>query len=181
MAWKIGVDIGGTFTDICAVDDSQAFLWKVDSTPQRLSEGVETGLIAVASELRMGLGELLGDTELFVHGSTVATNALIERTGPVTGLICTKGFRDVLYFRDGFKWDRYNFALPRPADLVPRYLRLGVPERIAFDGSVEQQLDERAVREAAASFQEAGVQVVAVALLWSHMNSAHERRVRGDL
>lgn len=178
MAWKIGVDIGGTFTDICAAGDDQGLLWKVDSTPNRLSEGVETGLVAVASELGMGLGELLANTELFVHGSTVATNALIERTGAATGLICTKGFRDVLYFRDGFKWDRYNFALPRPADLVPRYLRVGVPGRIAFDGSVEQQLDEGAVREAAAFFQEAGVHVVAVALIWSHVNPAHERRVR---
>ncbi len=178
MAWKIGVDIGGTFTDICAVGDEGVFLWKVDSTPKRLAEGVQTGLGGLAEQLGSGLGELLGDTEVFVHGSTVATNALIQRTGPVTALICTKGFRDVLYFRDGFKWDRYNFALPRPQDLVPRYLRVGVPERIAFDGSVQQQLDEGAVRMTAAFLQESGVEVVAVALLWSHVNSTHERRVR---
>ncbi|UGS35624.1 hydantoinase/oxoprolinase family protein [Capillimicrobium parvum] len=179
MSWTIGVDIGGTFTDIVVVGDrGEQVQWKQDSTPHRLSEAIELGLEAVAGELGVSLRELLTGTTSFVHGSTVATNTLIERNGPRVGLVCTAGFRDALYFRDGFKPDRFNLALPRPDDFVPRYLRLGVRERVLADGSIELPLDENSVAEVARTFAHHGVESVAVALLWSHVDPAHERRVR---
>lgn len=179
MRWRVGVDIGGTFTDLTLVgDDGRILLWKEDTTSGRLEEAVERGLAAVAGELGLELGAFLRSVDLFVHGSTVATNAVITRRGPRVGLICTGGFRDVLLFRDGFKWDRYNPRLPRPADFVDRWLRLGVDERMTAAGTALRPLDEESVRAAARRFVEHGVESVAVALLWSNANPAHELRVR---
>jgi N-methylhydantoinase A len=111
-----------------------------------------------------------------VHGTTAATNSVIERNGPVTGLLCTEGFRDVLYFRDGFKPERFNIRLQHPKEFVDRYLRIGVAERLDRQGDVMRPLDESSVRIAATQFREAGVQAVAVAFLWSMINSEHEER-----
>lgn len=179
MSWRIGVDIGGTFTDLVAVNERNDIqLWKEDSDPEQPERAIVKGLEAVAGNLGLDVRRLLADTELFVHGSTIATNTLIERTGPTVGLICTTGFRDVIYFRDGYKWDRYNVALRRPEDFVPRHLRHGVDERILADGSIERALDDESVRRAAGRLREGGVEAIAVALLWSHVNAVHEQRVR---
>jgi N-methylhydantoinase A len=179
MSWRVGVDIGGTFTDIAVVgDDGSTMLWKEETTAHRLAEAIERGLGAVSRELGTELEAFLGETSLFVHGSTVATNTVIERGGPRVGLVCTHGFRDALYFRDGFKWDRYDAHLPRPADFVDRHLRLGVRERIGSQGEVVTPLDESSVRDVAESFRRERIETVAVALLWSHVNAAHEHRVR---
>ncbi len=160
MRWRVGVDIGGTFTDLTLVgDDGRILLWKEDTTSGRLEEAVERGLAAVAGELGLELGAFLRSVDLFVHGSTVATNAVITRRGPRVGLICTGGFRDVLLFRDGFKWDRYNPRLPRPADFVDRWLRLGVDERMTAAGTALRPLDEESVRAAARRFAEHGVEL----------------------
>ena len=182
MGWKLGVDIGGTFTDIAAIGPTgDIHLWKEDTTPDRLGEAIEKGLAALALKLGWRLDEFLGQVEMFVHGSTVATNTLIERSGPLTGLICTAGFRDALYFRDGYKWDRYNYALPRPKDLVDRRLRVGVDERVAHDGSVVRPLDRSSVLAAAGKLRDQRVETVAVALLWAHVNPVHERAIRAIL
>ena len=182
MAWRAGVDIGGTFTDIVIVaDDGETLLWKEDTTPERPERAIEEGLTNVARELDLDLRTFLGQVSLFVHGSTIATNEIIQRRGPKLGLVCTKGFRDVLYFRDGFKWDRYNPRLERPADFVERHLRVGVAERIGPDGSIKVPLDEASVREAAAVFSHHNAGSIAVSLLWSHINPRHEQRVRDVL
>ncbi|HST41058.1 MAG TPA: hydantoinase/oxoprolinase family protein [Conexibacter sp.] len=180
MALRIGVDIGGTFTDLTVVDDGGRTLlvWKEDTTHGRYADAIKRGLQAIAGELGRTLGELLGEVGVFVHGSTIATNMLIERNGPTIGLVATEGFRDVLHFRDAFKSDRYNVRLPRPAAVVDRHLRLGVRERVLRDGTVELPLDDASVRSAAATLREHGVAAVAVALMWSHAQPAHERRVR---
>jgi N-methylhydantoinase A len=176
-ALRIGVDIGGTFTDFTVLgEDGSILLWKEDSTPEAPVRAIESGLAAVAAELGEDVATLLRRTALLVHGTTIATNILIQRSGPPIGLLCTEGFRDVLYFRDGYKRERFNIRLPHPDPLVPRYLRLGVPGRIGPRGEELVPLDEAAVRAAAATFRAEGVEAVAVAFLWSVANEAHEVR-----
>lgn len=174
---RIGVDIGGTFTDFTVLEDSgDVTLWKEDSTPQDPASAILSGLKAIAANKGIDEQALLAGTEIFVHGSTIATNAVIERSGSKVGLLCTDGFRDVLYYRDGFKWDRFNLQLERPEDIVDRHLRLPVVERINFEGNVVVPLDESTVRQAARRFADADVEAVAIAFLWSVVNPAHEQR-----
>jgi N-methylhydantoinase A len=177
MGYRVGIDIGGTFTDFVIIDEQgEVTLWKEDSTPDDPKAAIEKGLRDVTATLGITLEDLLGETEAFIHGSTIATNTLIQRNGGPVGLVCTEGFRDVLLFRDGYKPERFNVHLKRPEDFVDRYLRIGVPERINVDGDVLTELDEGAVRAAAARFREADVKAVAVAFLWSVVNGKHEER-----
>jgi N-methylhydantoinase A len=177
MGYRVGIDIGGTFTDFVIIgDQGEVTLWKEDSTPDDPTAAIEKGLRAVAQNLDLTLSELLASTDALVHGSTIATNTLIQRDGGPVGLVCTEGFRDVLLFRDGFKPERFNVHLRRPEDFVERYLRIGVAERVGVDGNEIRALDEDGVRQAAARFREAGVRAVAVAFLWSVVNGAHEER-----
>jgi N-methylhydantoinase A len=177
MSYRIGVDIGGTFTDFTvAREGSELLLWKEDSTPADPGQAVVTGLAAVAQQLDTDVAGLLGETELFVHGTTVATNMLIQRNGPTIGLLCNEGFRDVLYFRDGYKPERFNIHLPHPRELVDRWLRIGVPGRYGPSGEELVALDEGAVRVAAERFRDADVKAVAVAFLWSMLYPEHELR-----
>src|SRR5262249_41756610 len=136
--YRIGIDVGGTFTDLVAVDDSgRATLAKAASTPSDPSLGVLNGLTQLASVLGCDRSALLRDTERVVHGTTVATNALLEHKGARVGLLTTEGHRDVLEMREGLKDDRYNLRLPPPEPLAPRARRIGVKERIRADGRVE--------------------------------------------
>src|SRR6202166_4042123 len=140
--YRIGIDVGGTFTDLVAIDEGGAtMLAKVPSTPGDPSLGVLEGLAQLAGRLGLERGGLLGATERIVHGTTVATNALLEKKGARTGLLTTEGHRDVIEMREGLKDDRYNLRMPPPEQLVPRHLRLGVRERMRPDGRVEIPLD----------------------------------------
>ena len=124
---KIGIDVGGTFTDLVAVDDNgHSTLAKVASTPEDPSVGVMDGLDRLAELLRLPRADLLAQTERIVHGTTVATNALLEHKGAKVGLLTTEGHRDIIEMREGLKDDRYNLRMPPPQQLVPRALRLGV-------------------------------------------------------
>jgi len=135
--YRIGIDVGGTFTDLVAIDEGgAATLAKVPSTPEDPSLGVLDGLAALAAKLGRDRAAMLAETERIVHGTTVATNALLERKGARTGLLTTEGHRDVVEMREGLKDDRYNLRLPPPEPLVPRHLRLGVRERLRSDGRV---------------------------------------------
>ena len=120
----------------------------------------------------------IASLELFVHGQTIATNTVIQRNGPKMALLCTEGFRDVLYFRDGFKPDRYNISLPRSRDFVRRDLRLPLKERMDYRGEALIKLDEASVRTAAKTLKAQNVESVAIALLWSIMNPSHEIRAK---
>lgn len=176
---RIGVDIGGTFTDfVVRGSDGGTHFWKQETTPAEPDRAVRLGLAALAEQHGNSLEEFLGRTGVFVHGSTIATNTIIERDGPTVGLVTTEGFRDVLYFRDGFKWDRYDPRLERPDDLVDRHLRTEVRERIGPGGEIITPLDPESVHAAADHLRTRGVDAVAVALLWSHVNQVHEIRVR---
>src|SRR5206468_904786 len=125
-------------------------LAKVPSTPADPSLGVLEGLALLAGRLGVERGALLGATERIVHGTTVATNALLERKGARTGLLTTQGHRDVIEMREGLKDERYNLRLPPPEQLVPRHLRLGVTERIRADGRIEMPLDSTSLAAAIA-------------------------------
>jgi N-methylhydantoinase A len=176
---RIGVDVGGTFTDIVAVDpNGRLHVTKSPSTPQDQSVGVMQGLAGLADELGLSLPALLGDTTLFIHGTTVATNTLIERRGARVGLITTQGFRDLLELREGTKSDRYNLREPFPQPLIPRPLRVEVRERVRWDGTVECLLDEESVHGALRCLEAEGVEALVVCFLNAHRNGAHEVRVR---
>ncbi len=177
MTNRIGIDIGGTFTDVVLLQDNGQFLvYKEDSTPDEPLHAITAGLAGIAAEVDMSVEALLQSTEFLVHGQTMATNALIQRNGPVVGLLCTEGFRDVLHLGRGSKPERFNVHLQKSEDLIPRYLRLGVPERTAADGAEVKPLDEDAVREAARTFDKHRVKAVAIAYLWSILDATHEKR-----
>jgi len=176
---RISVDIGGTFTDVVAIDpQGDLHVRKALSTPQDQSVGVMDGLAGLAEQLGTTVAALLGEATLFIHGTTVATNLLIERKGARVGMITTAGFRDLLEIREGTKADRYNLREPFPQPLVPRPLRLEVPERVRHDGSVERPLDEEAVRAVLRELAQRGVEALVVGFLNAHRNPAHELRVR---
>lgn len=177
MSNRVGIDIGGTFTDVVLLQDNgQFFVYKEDSTPDEPLRAITRGLAGIAAEVGEDVESLLRSTGFLVHGQTMATNALIERNGPAVGVLCTEGFRDVIHLGRGAKPDRFNIHLQKPEDFVPRYLRLGIPERIAADGSEVKPLDEGAVRVAARTFAQHGVKAVAVAYLWSIVDATHEQR-----
>ena len=164
--YRIGVDVGGTFTDVIAVDGGGRVTFvKAASTPQDQSIGVMNALSLLAERLGLELEELLSRTERIMHGMTVATNALLERKGARVGLLTTEGHRDVLEMREGLKPERYDLRLPRPEPLVPRHLRLGVRERVRADGSIEVPLDELSLARAVRALVKAKVRSVAVCYL----------------
>ncbi|MFI4949292.1 MAG: hydantoinase/oxoprolinase family protein [Alphaproteobacteria bacterium] len=180
--YRIGIDVGGTFTDLVAIDEGgAAMLAKVPSTPEDPSLGVLDGLAALAARLGRDRAAMLAETERIVHGTTVATNALLEHKGARTGLLTTEGHRDVVEMREGLKDDRYNLRLPPPEQLVPRHLRLGVRERLRSDGRVEVPLDPASLTEAIDSLEKARVESVAVCYFHAWRDPAHERATAAAL
>src|SRR3954464_13542326 len=159
--YRIGIDVGGTFTDLVAIDASGAtILAKVPSTPDDPSIGVLDGLELLAQRLGLDPAALLAQTDRIVHGTTVATNALLERKGARLGLLTTEGHRDVIEMREGLKDDRYNLRMPSPEQLVPRHLRLGVRERVRADGRIEIPLDPASLDGAIEALRRAQVEAV---------------------
>lgn len=177
--YRIAMDVGGTFTDVIAVDDTGGVTFvKAPSTPADQSIGVMDGLARLSRQLDVSLTELLAQTERIVHGMTVATNALLERKGAKVGLLTTEGHRDVLEMREGLKPDRYNLRLVRPEPLVPRHLRFGIRERLRADGSVETPLDPASVEKAIRALKRQKVSSVAVCYLHAYCDDRHEQRTR---
>ena len=180
--YRIGIDVGGTFTDIVAVSDEGTVIFsKAPSTPADPSIGVMDAIERLSHELETDSAGLLSRTERIVHGTTVATNALLERKGAKTGLLTTIGHRDVLEMREGLKEDRYNMRLAAPETLVPRYLRLGVKERIRPDGSVHIPLDNCSLDAAIEKLREAKVTSIAVCYLHAYKESKHEKETRSRI
>ena len=176
MAWRVGVDSGGTFTDLCLFDEDtgRVEVWKVPSTPDDPSRGIAGGV----EEGIARVGATLGGIGYFGHGTTVATNALIQLRGVRTGLITTDGFRDLLEIGRQKRPDLYDLQADKPETLVTRDLRLEVKERVRHDGTVELDLDEGAVRRAAEALRDAGVEAVAVCFLYGFLRPGHEERAR---
>ncbi len=176
MVWRIGVDSGGTFTDVCLFDDDsgRVDVWKVSSTPddpsRGIAQGVEEGIARVGAEAAA--------VGYFGHGTTVGTNALIQHRGVKTGLVTSDGFRDLLEIGRQKRPDLYDIQADKPEVLVARDLRLEVPERVHHDGEIEVALDEQALREAVRTLRAAGVKAIAVCFLYSFVKPQHEEAAR---
>jgi N-methylhydantoinase A len=173
MPFRAGVDTGGTFTDLVAYDEElgELRMAKALSTPASPSRAVFNAFARGGLETR--------EISYFVHGTTVATNALIERKGAPVALLCTDGFRDILHMQRVTRPDHFDLHWVKPRPLVPRNRVFGVSERVLRDGTVLIPLDEDRVREVAAALRDAGeVASVAVAYLFSFMNPTHEQHTR---
>ncbi|HWE98969.1 MAG TPA: hydantoinase/oxoprolinase family protein, partial [Caulobacteraceae bacterium] len=170
---RIASDIGGTFTDVVLDRDGALSSAKVLSTPDR----PELGLIAGVGRVLAEAGLSPGAVDQFIHGTTLATNALIERRGARTAQIATAGFRDILEMAHENRFDQYDLSIDRASPLVPRALRFEVPERLAADGRVLRPLDESALGPLIGRLQEMDVRSVAITLIHAYANPTHERRL----
>ena len=180
--WRIGVDVGGTFTDMVLRDAAGAVrIFKAPSVPADPSEGVLGVLRLAAQQLDLPLTALLRDCALFVHGSTVATNTILEKKGAKVGMLTTEGFRDSLEIRRGMRENQWDHRAPFPEVLVPRYLRLPVRGRLGADGSELAPLAAEDVAAAAKLFAAEGVESVAVCLFNSFLDGRHERAAGAEL
>ncbi|MEE8449214.1 MAG: hydantoinase/oxoprolinase family protein [Thermodesulfobacteriota bacterium] len=175
---RIGIDVGGTFTDVVFIDDitRKISYTKTFTTPGRLAEGVMAGIAKILDIA----GASMAKVDYLVHGTTIGTNALIERKGAKTGLITTEGFRDVLEIG---RIQRpaagiYDFSVDNPPPLVPRYLRQEAKERISSDGQVVRPLDEGSVVKAANLFKQEKVEAIGVSFLFSFLNPKHEQQAQ---
>ena len=170
--YRVGIDIGGTFTDMLLVgEDGSAVISKTLTTPGDPS-------LAVENALRPSLDGAVkaGEHGTLIHGTTLVTNALIERKGAPTALLTTAGFRDAVEIGREHRYELYDLNLELPKPLVPRHLRFDVPERVAADGAVLESLNEDFVRRLAAELRDKGIKAIGVCYLNSFRNPAHERR-----
>jgi len=181
MTYRISVDTGGTFTDIVVADQDGALaVGKAPSTPERSSGGVVEGLRDAARNMSISLERLIGDANVLIYGTTWATNAIITGSTAKTAILLTEGFPDILVYRQGGKLHPFEMQIDPLEPYVPRRFTVEVPERINAEGGVERALDESAVREALPRLAKQRIEAVAVCLLWSIKNPAHEVRI-GEL
>ena len=189
MPFVVATDVGGTCTDTVIVEDGRSvYIGKALSSPPDFADGVIASIRSAAETMQVGLADIFRQTTLFIHGSTVVDNTLLERKGARTGLITTAGFEDTLLVTRGAygRWSglseeglKHPVATDRPAPLVPYGLIRGVTERVDYKGAVIQELDEGEVAEAVSYLiGEQQVESIAVALLWSFANPVHEQRIR---
>ncbi len=173
---RIGIDIGGTFTDLQVLDERTGALnsVKTPTTPEDPSIGLITGIEEAGRRFGFGIAEI----QLLLHGTTIATNAVLERKLPRGVLLTTEGFRDVLEIGRHARRDVYGLRPQREAPLIPRDRRLGVPERIRGDGSVERPLDQAAIDQVIARIRGLQAETVAITLLNASRNPAHEQTLR---
>ncbi len=178
---RFAVDTGGTFTDLVVEsDDGDLRMYKAPTTPADPVAGVLDTLSRAAEDLGESRETLLGRGEMLIHGTTHAINAIVTGNTARTAFLTTKGHPDVLVFREGGRIEPFNFTVPYPEPYVPRSLTYEVPERVAYDGSVTEPLDEHGVVAIVEELARQEVAAVSVCLLWSIVNPAHELRV-GEL
>src|SRR5215217_7751179 len=172
--YRIGVDVGGTFTDFTLLDQTNGdvYFYKVSSTPHDPSEAIEKGLREILARYEMDASDVI----YLGHGTTVATNIIIQRRGARTGLLTTKGFRDVLELARQSRPSIYDYRVQKPVPLIERDLRMEVIERIGPDGDVIQELDEVSLRSAVEALSDANVTSVAICFLHSYRRPEHEQR-----
>jgi N-methylhydantoinase A len=174
--YRIGIDVGGTFTDFTLVNqqDGAVAFHKVPSTPHDLSEAIGNGIQTLLADRRIDASAVAH----IGHGTTVATNLIIENKGAPGGLITSEGFRDILEIGRQTRPHLFDYSVGKPSPLVSRDLRLEVPERLDAAGNVVVPLDEAAVRRAAETLRNAGIKAITIFFLHSYRNAAHERRAR---
>lgn len=170
---RLAVDIGGTFTDIVLDISGKRLTRKVLTTPT----SPEVALIRGSCEILREAGATFADVDVFIHGTTLATNAILERRGARTALLATDGFRDVLEIATESRFDQYDLQIELPKPLIPRELRFGVKERMAADGQVLRPLDTSHLAEVIGKLREARVESVAIAFMHSYANPGHEQQV----
>src|ERR671924_1284279 len=171
VTFRVGVDVGGTFTDIvCVSPDGRLYTKKVPPTPADYSQAIQAGLQALLADIGMD-GARVGE---LIHGATVASNAILEHKGAVTGLITTKGFRDVLEIRRLRMPRLYDIGWTKPPPLVERHLRKVVDERVNAAGEIERPLEPREAERAIDELLAEKVEAIAVCLLHAYANPAHE-------
>jgi N-methylhydantoinase A len=178
VSHRVGIDVGGTFTDFLFTGGGGRLVHKTSSTPDDPSRGFVTGLAEIAAKLDATLEAFVAELDLIVHGTTVTRNALLTRSGARTGLLATEGFRDTLALRDGRREEPYDNRLAPPKPLAPRYLRLPVRERVDYKGDELEPLEPGDVRAAVETFLAEGVEAVAISFMHSPADPAHERRTR---
>jgi len=177
MKYKIGIDVGGTFTDfLLTMEDGSSQIYKVLSTPDDPSIATMRGLEEMAQDRGISVEEFLKDVTVIVHGTTVTTNAVLTYTGAKTGLLTTKGVRDALQMRRGIREEQYNNRYENVEPLVQRYLRLPVDERLDYKGDVIKPLEEEDVLNQVAVFKKEGVEAVAICFMNSFANPEHEKK-----
>ncbi|RYF72761.1 MAG: hydantoinase/oxoprolinase family protein, partial [Comamonadaceae bacterium] len=174
---RLAVDIGGTFTDIVLDRGGQRFTRKVLTTPTAPEQALIQGSRALLEEA----GATFVDVDVFVHGTTLATNAILERRGARTALLATEGFRDILEIGTESRFDQYDLRIELPKPLVPRDLRFTVGGRVAASGAELRPLDQEQLAEVAAQLRAAGVESVAIALIHAYANPAHEQQAAAIL
>ncbi len=178
-SYDIGVDIGGTFTDLVAIDDhGERTVIKTPSTPADPSIGMVLALKQAAAALMLDFDDFLGRIARICHGTTVTTNAVITHSGCKVGMLTTKGVRDTIEVRRGIRELEflYDYTYPQPVPLCPRNFRMTVGERVQADGEILHALKDDEVRSAVRAFREEGVEALAVCFLWSFRNPTHELR-----
>ncbi|WP_428534939.1 hydantoinase/oxoprolinase family protein [Rhodopila sp.] len=181
MTTTIGIDVGGTFTDVVvATTGRDPIIAKAATTAQDQSDGVLEGITLAAERLGLSTADLLRRTARIVHGTTAATNALLEGKAARVGMLTTAGHRDVIEMREGLKPDRYNLRMTPPVPLVPRRLRLPVTERIRADGSVEIPLDPASLAAAIDRLRDADIQALAICFLHAWRNPEHEQQAAAE-
>jgi N-methylhydantoinase A len=179
MGFRVGVDVGGTFTDLVVASNGQRpYTTKALSTPGDESAAVFGALTKAANHHRLSLQDFLAATEVIVLGTTVATNAMLQHRGAAMGLIVTKGFRDEIEIRRGIKESMFNVKLEPPHPIVPRRRRLGVTERLDYLGREVTPLDVPEAREAVRRLRAMQVESIGVCFLFSFLNPDHERQVK---
>lgn len=176
--WRITVDTGGTFTDVVVADDTGRFvIGKAITTPDRIYVGLKAALTSAAESLSLELAEVLARSDIFIYGTTRATNAIVTGNIAKTAFLTTAGFPDVLVLREGGKFDPHDFSTPFPKPYIARRHTFEIDERIDASGDVVTVLDEAKTEAVVRSIGERGFEACAVSLLWSTANPAHEKRI----
>ena len=177
--YRLGIDAGGTFTDFVLADkSSNVKIYKTPSTPDDPTKAIKNGLALISNDLDVSPKDIISQSDLCINGTTVGLNALIQHKGSLVGLICTKGHEDSIEIRLGHKEDgyRYDPDYPPAIMLAPRYLRIGISERIISNGTIKTPINEDDVREACKLFIDNDIKTIAVSFIWSVLNPSHEIR-----
>ncbi len=178
MSYQISADTGGTFIDVVINDDrGRKTIGKALTTHDRVSRGLAEAIESASDEMGTDLASILANTDLFIYGTTLATNAIVTRNVAKTALLTTEGFTDVLVLKEGGKLSGRDFGHNYPDPYIPRHRTFGVPERINSEGEVVVELDEASVRSILRTLASEHYEAIAVSLLWSIVNDAHESRI----
>jgi len=178
MAFRISVDTGGTFTDIVVLDPAgKLHIGKSLTTPERIFEGMQGALAVVAGDLGISLPQLLAEAAILIYGTTRATNAVVTKRTARTAFLTTRGFRDTLTLKEGGKHGPHDYSYDYPDPYIPRRLSFEITERISAEGEVVLPFDEAQARATIETLIARKVEAVAVSLLWSIAEPAHELRI----